>query len=78
MKTWPPTILPILKCVTSGPSRGLRLITNPEVVCVSSFVVASVTIGVCAELVLVGAVVMLAFGRAAAMLWLLVEFVAAC
>src|SRR5947208_948822 len=38
----------ILKCVTSGPSTGLRLITRPLVVCVSSGVVASVTLGVSA------------------------------
>ena len=38
----------ILKCVTSAPSTGLRLITRPPVVWVSSSVVASVTEGVSA------------------------------
>src|SRR6267143_3109930 len=44
-----PLVMPvILKCVTSAPSAALRLITRPEVVCVSSLVVALVTDGVSA------------------------------
>ena len=38
----------ILKCVTSAPSPALRLMTRPELLCVSSFVVALVTLGVSA------------------------------
>ena len=38
----------ILKCVTSVLSAALREITRPLVVCVSSFVVALVTLGVSA------------------------------
>src|SRR6202521_6038172 len=48
LKSVPLVMLVILKCVTSAPSAGLRLITKPEVVWVSSLVVASVTDGVSA------------------------------
>src|SRR5439155_5398568 len=41
----PFAIAEILKCVTSGPSAGLRLSPRPLVVCVSSLVVALVTPG---------------------------------
>src|SRR5438874_1096761 len=44
----PLVMLVILKLVTSGPSIGLRVITRPEVLCVSSLVVAFVTDGVSA------------------------------
>ena len=44
----PFVIAVILKCVTSAPSAALRLMTRPEVVWVSSFVVAFVTDGVSA------------------------------
>src|SRR6266576_4748992 len=44
-----PLVMPvILKFVTSAPSPALRVMTRPEVVCVSSFVVAFVTDGVSA------------------------------
>src|SRR5260370_1096914 len=42
-----PLVIPvILKCVTSAPSTALRVMTSPEVVCVSSLVVEFVTEGV--------------------------------
>src|SRR5262245_17201245 len=41
-------MLVILKCVTSGPSTGFRVITSPLVVCVFAGVVALVTLGVSA------------------------------
>src|ERR1041385_2880145 len=44
----PPLMLVILKLVTSVPSEGLRLIINPEVVCVLTVVDALVTDGVSA------------------------------
>src|SRR5437879_13817687 len=44
-----PLVMPvILKFVTSAPSAAFRVMTRPEVVCVSSFVVALVTDGVSA------------------------------
>ena len=44
-----PLVMPvILKCVTSTPSTALREMTRPDVVCVSSLVVALVTDGVSA------------------------------
>ncbi len=44
-----PFVIPVtLKCVTSRPSAGLREITRPLVVCVSSLVAAPVTDGVSA------------------------------
>src|SRR2546426_807118 len=52
-------MLVILKCVTSAPSAAFRLITRPEVVCVSSLVVALVTDGVSAT----GLTVMVAVAR---------------
>ena len=45
----PPVMFVIFRCVTSLPSAALRLRTKPEVLCVSSSVVASVTDGVCAS-----------------------------
>src|ERR1700674_4056010 len=48
LKSVPPVMLLILKCVTSVPSAAFRLITSPEVVWVSSLVVALVTEGVSA------------------------------
>src|SRR6267378_853412 len=44
----PLVMLVILKCVTSVLSTAFRLMTSPEVVCVSSFVDESVTVGVSA------------------------------
>jgi hypothetical protein len=44
----PLVMLVILKCVTSPPSAALRLITRPDALCTSSFVVALVTDGVSA------------------------------
>src|SRR5882762_4655502 len=46
LKSVPPVMLVILKCVTSAPSTALRVMTRPEVDCVSSLVVALVTDGV--------------------------------
>src|SRR5439155_1332153 len=44
-----PLVIPVIsKCVTSAPSTALRLMTRPDVVCVSSLVVALVTDGVSA------------------------------
>src|SRR5436190_1142849 len=45
--TW--VLLLILKWVTSAPSAPFRLMTKPEVVWISSLVVASVTDGVSAD-----------------------------
>src|SRR5437588_3562889 len=44
----PPVMFVILKLVTSAPSAALRLITNPDVLCVLTIVVAFVTDGVSA------------------------------
>src|SRR5229473_750961 len=44
-----PLVIPvILKCVTSAPSTALRVMTRPDVDCVSSLVVVFVTDGVSA------------------------------
>ena len=48
LKSVPPVMPVILKCVTSAPSTALRERTRPDVDCVSSGVVAVVAVGVSA------------------------------